>query len=163
MKILLPIIIVAGVLLAGLWFYNRDITEPMTYATPAVGTTTATTTTSTLCVDELAEGTPVITSISKTSGSVGDTIELKGCNFNGFEGDLIAWIENAQGVKGLLRGDASSTAKLMRVKLEAKLCQEETGYSGLPCSAYLNLTPGAYKIYTIPWGTKSNEVTFTIK
>lgn len=106
---------------------------------------------------------PVITSLSGHSGPVGTQLEIKGCNFSGFEGDLIAWIENSQGVKGLLRGENGSTSNLLKVTLNSQLCQADMGYKGSPCGAWLTLVPGVYKIYTVPWSKKSNEVTFTIK
>jgi hypothetical protein len=116
----------------------------------------------TSCTDE-QEGTPVITSLSSYSGSVGTKVELRGCNFAGFEGDKNAWIENSAGVKGFLQGSPSSTSKLIVVTLQSPLCQKDTSYSGLPCDAELTLKPGTYKISTSPWGKKSNEVLFTIR
>jgi len=109
------------------------------------------------CKDEL-EGKPVITSLSSYSGSVGTEIEIKGCNFAGFEGDTNAWIKNDQGVAGILYGEAGSTSKLIKIILKPQLCQKNTSYSGLPCNELLTLTPGGYKIYVNPWGKKSNEV-----
>jgi len=116
----------------------------------------------TTCTDQ-PEGMPVITSLSSYSGYVGTKIEIKGCNFAGFEGDKNAWIENGQGVKGILNGEEGSTGKNLKVTIKSPLCQEDNSYSGLPCKSYLTLTPGTYKIYTMPWLKKSNEVTFTIK
>ncbi len=113
------------------------------------------------CTDS-SEGEPVIISLSKSSGSVGDTLEIKGCNFSGFEGDKVAWIENGSGVKGILRGLPDSTAKSIRITLSSPLCSRDTSYSGLPCGEYLSLIPGKYKIYTEPWGKKSNVVDFVI-
>lgn len=115
----------------------------------------------TICEDKL-EGIPVITSLSTYSGFVGTKLEIEGCNFAGFEGDKNAWIENGQGIKGLLHGNAKSTAKLLKVTLESPLCQKDTSYSGLPCDAWLTLTTGTYEIYTAPWGKESNKVKFTI-
>jgi len=114
------------------------------------------------CKDE-PEGIPVITSLSSYSGPVGTKLEIHGCNFAGFEADKNAWIENTQGVKGILYGEAGSTSKLVQVSLYSPLCQIDTSYSGLPCDAWLTLTPGIYRIYVTPWGQKSNEVSFTIK
>lgn len=114
------------------------------------------------CVDQ-AEGAPVITSLSSYSGLIGAELEIRGCNFAGFEGDKNAWIENNQGVKGLLYGEMGSTGKLLKVILKSPLCQNDNSYSGLPCNAWLALTPGTYKIYAMPWAKKSNEVTFIIK
>lgn len=115
----------------------------------------------TACKDE-QEGTPVITSLSGYSGSIGTKLEIRGCNFSGFEGDKNAWIVNSQGVKGLLYGEAGSTSKLLKVTFKSPLCQKDTSYSGLPCDASLTLTPGVYKIYVMPWGKESNKVSFTI-
>lgn len=114
------------------------------------------------CVDE-PEGKPVITSLSSYSGSMGMTLEIKGCNFAGFEGDKNAWIENSQGVKGLLWGEAGSTAKLLKVTLKSPLCQKDNSYTGWECDSYLNLTPGAYKIFISAWAQESNKVDFIIK
>ena len=116
----------------------------------------------TACKDE-QQGTPVITSLSSYSGSVGTKLEIRGCNFSGFESDKNAWIENSQGVKGLLYGEAESTAKLLKVTFKSPLCQADNTYSGLPCNAWLTLTPGVYKIYVMPWGKESNKVSFTVK
>ena len=48
------------------------------------------------------------------------------------------------------------------MKIEDKVCKQDNSYSGKPCTSWLNLIPGTYKIYTMPWGKKSNEVSFTI-
>lgn len=118
----------------------------------------------TTCTDQ-PEAQAVITSMSTYSGSVGTQLEIRGCNFAGFEGDKNAVIENAQGISAVLYGEPESTAKNLKVSLKSPLCQEDNSYTGLPCSAYLTLTPGTYKIYVMPWGadTKSNLVTFTIQ
>ena len=116
----------------------------------------------TACTDQ-QEGTPVITSLSSYSGTTGTKLEIRGCNFSGFEGDKYAWVENSQGAKGILRGEAGSTDKLLKVTLRSPLCEQDNSYNGLPCTSYLTLTPGTYKIYTTPWGKKSNEATFAIK
>jgi hypothetical protein len=115
----------------------------------------------TSCTDKLG-GAPVITSLSTYSGPVGTKLEIRGCNFSGFEGDKNAWIENASGVKGLLYSEIESTSKLLKVTLESPLCQKDTTYSGLLCDAWLTLTPGKYKIYVMPFGKASNKVNFTI-
>ena len=154
--VIVILIVVVSTLSGHFLFSKKDTAPIVTYPTPAVTT----------CTDGApgdADVLPVITSLSKISVSVGDTLEINGCNFAGFEGDKNAWIENTQGVKGIIYGTASSTANLISAKIESKLCQIDTSYSGLPCSGYLNLTPGAYKIYTLPWGKKSNEITFTIR
>ncbi len=114
------------------------------------------------CKDE-PEGRPVITSLSVDSGPVATKLEIKGCNFSGFEGDKNAWIKNSNEVRGILKGGIGSTSDLLKVTLKSPLCQGDTSYSGLACKDWLNLTPGTYKIYVEPWGKKSNEVDFTIK
>lgn len=114
------------------------------------------------CKDE-PEGIPVITSISPASGPVGTKVEIKGCNFSGFEGDKNAWIENSQGVSGILYGEEGSTSNLIMITLKSSLCRIDNSYSGIPCDKFLTLTPGAYKIYARTWGKNSNEVNFTIK
>lgn len=87
---------------------------------------------------------------------------MYGCNFSGFEGDTTMWIENSQGVRGILRGTSDSTAELIHVTLGSSLCQIDTSYSDLPCDNRLALSPGKYWIYTAPWGKSSNRVEFTI-
>lgn len=114
-----------------------------------------------VCTDQ-SEGTPVITSLSRYSGPVGTTLEIKGCNFSGFEGDKNIWIKNNQDVVGIIYGGTESTNNLLKITLSSPLCQNDNSYSGLPCDTLLDLTPGTYKIYTTPWGRKSNEVTFNI-
>ncbi len=116
----------------------------------------------TTCVDK-AGSMPVITSLSAYSGSVGTMLEVRGCNFAGFEGDKNVWIENSQGGRGLLGGEIGSTSKFLKITLRSPLCEEDTSYSGLPCKVFLNLVPGIYKIYAAPWGKNSNEVNFEIR
>ena len=104
---------------------------------------------------------PVITSLSSNSGLVGAKLEIKGCNFSSYEGDVVGgWIINSQGI-GFLRGETGSTNNLLKVTLKSPLCQNNT--SGLPCDASFTLTPGTYKIYVIFLGNKSNEVDFIVK
>jgi hypothetical protein len=107
--------------------------------------------------------TPTIISLSATSGPVGTPVEIYGCNFQGFEGDLNAWIINDHGIKGILYGEDGSTDTDLKVTLKSPLCQGDNSYSGFPCDAWLTLTPGNYKIYTEPWAEKSNGVDFTIQ
>jgi Tfp pilus assembly protein PilE len=107
---------------------------------------------------------PKINSISPTSGAIGTLVEIKGEKFTGFEGDLNVWIENSNGIKGIIYGDkASSNNNLIKFILPVSVCQQDTSYSGLPCPAQLNLVSGNYKLYVNPWGTKSNIVNFEIK
>lgn len=107
---------------------------------------------------------PFISSIDKSSGPIGTTVTLKGSNLAGFEGDLDAWIENSSGEKGYLPGIYSNQVKTneITVKIPEKACKQINSYSGNPCTSYLNITPGIYKLYTSPWGKKSNIVTFEV-
>jgi hypothetical protein len=114
------------------------------------------------CSSTEATPTPSIDSISPNSGPIGTIIEIKGKNFSGFEGDLDAWIEDTQGVKGIIYGETGSSGNLIKFTLKSSYCQIDTSYSGLPCSGFINLTPGTYKVYVATWGQKSNEVTFTV-
>lgn len=144
---------------------TNDIIEVDTWPTDVTNTEEIVTTTEEIvptCVDE-TEGIPVITSLTPTSGPVGTEITLQGCNFAGFEGDLNVWIENASGTKGIVYSEVGSDAKTMNLKLNGPLCQTDNSYSGMPCEAELELIPGEYKIYTMPWGKKSNEVMFNIQ
>jgi hypothetical protein len=169
------ILVVLVVIFAGVVGYLTLIKKPTPPATTNTPTQQTPSTTSpeqkskieptpslpTTCKDE-PEGVPVITSLSIYSGPVGTKLEIRGCNFAGFEGDINAWIENNEGEKGFLQGEAGSTSKIIKVTLKSSLCRKDTSHSGLPCDEWLTLTPGTYKIYTMPWGKKSNEVTFTI-
>jgi hypothetical protein len=105
---------------------------------------------------------PFISSLSAYSGKVGDLVEVNGCNFLGFEGDENIWLENAQGLKGIIYGEKGSSIRTLKIVLKSALCQKDNSYSGLPCAAQINLVPGKYKIYTSPWGKDSNKVDFTI-
>ncbi|OGG83493.1 hypothetical protein A3A42_04710 [Candidatus Kaiserbacteria bacterium RIFCSPLOWO2_01_FULL_55_25] len=109
---------------------------------------------------------PVISSITPSSGPVGTTIEIQGCNFLGFEGDKILWFTNSGGVKGVIHGESDAGTRtlntVMRVTLPQTLCQSDNSYSGLPCSASLNFVPGTYTIYSNSWGGNSNAVNFTV-
>lgn len=81
------------------------------------------TTLPTICTDQ-TEGTPVITSLSSYTGPVGTKLEIRGCNFAGFEADTNAWIENSQGVKGILYAETGgSSSNLLIITLKSPLCQ----------------------------------------
>jgi len=103
-----------------------------------------------------------IDSISPNLGPIGTTIEIRGKNFSGFEGDLNAWIENSNGVKGVIYGESGSSKNLIKFTLKSSYCQQDNSYSGLPCTAFLDIISGVYKIYITPWGQKSNIVSFTV-
>ena len=107
---------------------------------------------------------PVITSINPSSGPIGTIVELKGNNLAGFEGELSAWIENSNGEKAFLPGIGSvpRVDQTIRVQVAGQLCKENLSYKGGPCSSYMTITPGTYRIYTYPWGNMSNTVQFTV-
>lgn len=113
---------------------------------------------------------PVITSLSNSSGPIGSVLEIKGCNLAGFEGDLDVTFEKSDGTKVVLTDKfgtyASTQDTLIKVSVKEPCAQGETvvgNYSGVQqkCN-YVPLTPGTYKLYTMPWGKKSNEMTFTV-
>ncbi len=107
---------------------------------------------------------PFIKSIDKSSGSIGTVVTLKGVDLAGFEGDLDAWIENSAGEVGYLPGMYSGQLKTDQivVKIPERACKQNNSYSGNPCTSYLNITPGMYKLYTSPFGKKSNKVSFEV-
>ncbi len=107
---------------------------------------------------------PMITSIDNTSGPIGTVVTLKGKNLAGFEGDLDAWIENNNGEVAYLPGMYSGQVKtdMIVVKIPERACKQNNSYSGNPCTSYLNITPGMYKLYTSPWGKKSNKMSFEV-
>lgn len=148
--------------------YTVIITDSITGKDSAnvltTGTLTINTSQTTAAQCATYESKPVITSITPSSGPVGTTIEVQGCNFLGFEGDKILWFTNSKGEKGLLNGqsDAATRASntVMRVVLQQKLCQINS-YSGLQCPL-LELAPGAYTVYSNSYGGNSNTVNFTV-
>ncbi len=106
---------------------------------------------------------PVITSITPSSGPVGTTIEIIGCNFLGFESNKTLWFTNSKGERGLLYGGSDAGMRTSkRVTLPQTLCQSDNSHSGLPCSASLELVPGLYTVYSNSYGGNSNAVNFTI-
>ena len=170
--VLLALLVAAG----GYIFYLKN--DPA-QNTEKEGTEVAESTLPETCVDNPSPGSdeyiPVITSISKTSGSVGTEVEINGCNFSGFEGDKNLWIENEEGKRGILYGYIKgSTEKMIKVDLVSPLCSRDPSYAGVSCEEFaglqgvepeeitLHLNPGEYKIYAEPWGNKSNEVSFII-
>lgn len=113
-------------------------------------------------IDQFGRPLPRINNISPASGSTGTEIEVRGQNLCGFESDRDIRIENSNGVSGIIYGNPSSTCSLIRFTLPESACQQDTSYSGLPCPATISFTPGNYKVYTSPWGNKSNVVNFEI-
>jgi hypothetical protein len=143
-------------------YVNTDTTVNIKPAViPPLNTQPILTALPTTCIEK-AEGMPVITSISKNAGSVGDRVEIKGCNFSGFEADKNVWIQNSNNEAGIMYGEKESTDRSIIFILKSPLCQTDNSYRGDECQKALNLVPGVYKIFTNPWGKKSNEVVFTI-
>ncbi len=107
--------------------------------------------------------TPEIYSLSTNSFSVGDTIKINGCNLAGFEGDDNVWLQNTNGIKGILYGARHGDNENIEITTTSFICEQDTSYSGEDCKNRLTLVPGVYKLYAMPWGKKSNEVSVTIK
>lgn len=107
---------------------------------------------------------PVITSITPSSGPVGTTIEIQGCNFLGGEGDKILSFMNSKGEKGVLNGVMDKTTRtsntVLKVTLSRTICKFISN-SGLDCPV-LELAPGAYTVYSTSYGGNSNTVNFTV-
>jgi len=111
--------------------------------------------------------------ITPTSSPVGAIVEIKGDNLKGFEGDIYFYFERADGRRVKLPGiistqNTNDLSGLQTVKVTLKepcqLGQTIIGdYSGISSLCdYVALTPGTYKVYTEPWGKRSNIVDFTI-
>jgi len=120
------------------------------------------------CVDQ-PEAKAVITSLSSYSGPVGTKLEIRGCNFSGFEGGFSVWMENSKGIKGIIRAElpnedigSGSNSKLLRITIPDLACQKDISSSGLQCDTLLTLVPGKYKMYSMSFGRKSNEAEFTV-
>jgi|GEM_PF-5309655 len=116
---------------------------------------------------------PYIGSITPPSAPVGTTLEIRGTGLVGFEGDVYFFFERSDGkvarLKGVVLTQATGEAigaQTARVILKEPCQQGETvygEYSGIPAPCdYVQLTPGVYKVYTTPWGKRSNAVAFTI-
>ena len=162
-KYLLSIFVVIVVALGYVFLADKSSPSPATESSSAQISIPIPTTSIPISCTDSAEGAPVITSLSSYTVSVGAKLEIAGCNFLGFEADKNAWIENAEGIKGILYGEAGSTDKLIKVSIKSPLCQKDTSYSGLDCDNWLPLTPGSYKINVSPWGKNSNIVDLTIR
>jgi hypothetical protein len=114
-------------------------------------------------VGDVLKDLPVIKSLSKYKASVGDLIEINGCFLSGFEHDKNAIIENSNGTHAVLFGQEGSSDNLIIIRLDYKICQTNTSYSGEECEAWLTLDPGFYSIYVDPWTVSSNKVRLEIK
>ncbi len=119
-------------------------------------------------------GKPTITSISPTFGPIGTEVEIRGCNFAGFEGDLDAgFIRNDDAAIPLYGGtwcrsceegeDKDGMFMKVTVHPYCESGHESGRYSGInsPCEP-VEATPGIYKVYVTAWGKESDEVSFTV-
>jgi hypothetical protein len=104
---------------------------------------------------------PVITSLSSYPVTTGESINIRGCNFYGFESDRIIRIVNSAGEEGTYTLGSPNVS--FSIKVPKSLCKQDNSYSGLPCSEYLSLVPGKYKMYAVSYGGKSNIVELEIK
>lgn len=119
-------------------------------------------------VEESEEPKPKILFINPTSTVAGSVVEIHGVNLGGFEGDMIATFERSDGkvvnLDSLL--PHTSTTTVIKVKVAPPCKEGETvyaPYSGRPSKCdYFEFTPGTYKVYTSPWGKKSNVLPFEI-
>lgn len=109
---------------------------------------------------------PRIESIVPSEAIVGKRIVVTGENLAGFEGDVSYVLEKINGDKIRIMASSTNTGTENFFFLKNP-CQKgeivHGQYSGIPeeCD-YVELTPGNYKIYTDPWGVKSNEIQFEI-
>ncbi len=169
-KTLISVVIVVILLIGGLYLYkasapiDKNIPSPQTTTSPDLPKCSNGATNPPHCNADLPMPVPHIDSMTPTSGPIGTTIEIKGRNLAGFEGDLDAYIENEKGETAFLPGIGSVPREdqTIRVKIGEKICTKNTGYSGNPCSSYLTVTPGIYSIYSAPYGVMSNKVQFTV-
>jgi hypothetical protein len=83
-------------------------------------------------------------------------------NGNFIEHDKNAIIESSTGTHAVLFSQEGSSDNLIIIKLDYKICQTNTSYSGEDCKAWLTLDPGFYTIYAIPWSVSSNKVRLEI-
>jgi hypothetical protein len=113
---------------------------------------------------------PFIESISPQSGLKGTIVEIRGKNLSGFEGDLDVYFERPDGKKIMLTdnfGDYPKTGgNLIKIKIVEPCRPGEKvygRYSGIEsvCN-FIELIPGIYKVYTEPWGKRSNIINFEI-
>ncbi|HMP30596.1 MAG TPA: hypothetical protein PKD85_13405 [Saprospiraceae bacterium] len=113
----------------------------------------------------IVEKIPIIEIITPASGPIGTKITIKGKNLAGYAGDMIAIFEREDGKKITL-WDNSATDGEINVIVEESCREGEIvhgRYSGIPQECdYIEFTPGIYKVYTEPWGVKSNFVLFTL-
>ena len=116
---------------------------------------------------------PYIGSIFPPAAALGSTISLTGSGLGGFEGDAYFFFQRADGKVVRLQGELTTHttgdavgAQNVKIALKDPCQPGETiygDYSGIPAKCdYVHLSPGPYKVFTVPWGNKSNVVDFTI-
>ena len=118
------------------------------------------------------ESWPAIEAVRPSKAKIGSVIELVGYNLSGFEGDLDAWIVDSSGDTAYLPPSENlypekykeilPGKEIIRVRLDKELCRANVSYKGGDCPSFMALRPGTYKIYTDPWGKKSNSVSIEI-
>ena len=117
---------------------------------------------------EVVENSHIITSISKSSGRIGDTIEIKGTNLLDARGDQNLRIMNSKGEDASL-GPIEITRvdgyDIMSFTLTNDKCKEFGSDRGGPCmSDSMDITPGEYNIYvkSVLDNFESNKIKFTV-
>lgn len=112
---------------------------------------------------------PAIFSIAPDNAPRGAVVTVTGKNLSGFEGDLELIFERADGKKISLFDDesyAKTGGDRIVVTLKEPCQAGETvhgRYSGSPFQCdFVAFTPGVYKVYSAPWGSTTNAVTFTV-
>lgn len=117
--------------------------------------------------EDYPEGKPIITRITPSFGEVGTMVRIEGSELAGFEGDLIAVFERGDGKTTKLydndtRGDGVINVSVKEPCQEGEIIYQP--YSGIQIECdYMEFTPGIYKVYTEPWGKRSNTVNFTLE
>ncbi|MFA6294997.1 MAG: IPT/TIG domain-containing protein [Candidatus Paceibacterota bacterium] len=106
---------------------------------------------------------PVISSIFPESGPVGTVVTLKGNNLSGENGSLDAWIENEKGEIGYV-GHVGETIypESNQINFQFKDIACKQAVVSEDCVDYFRILPGNYKIFTQPWGKKSNTINFKV-
>lgn len=115
--------------------------------------------------------TPIITSISQSSGPIGTTVELKGYNLLDNRGDQNLIIENSKGEASSFgfgnpeHLNLSEKYVSMKFTLNEKVCKQWGTDAGLPCKDWMIIIPGEYRIYVagISNGAGTNMVSNVVK
>lgn len=101
-----------------------------------------------------------IDSIQPLEGPIGSIMTITGQNFSGH--DALVWISKGA-EKGVLWGGMPSSDKQISAIINASVCREYTGGSGLPCSGFMKLVPGTYTVMVQNSMGMSNEAYIKIK